>query len=201
MPQTPDKPSAATPIPGVTIERLAAHHVDLVEPLWRSLLDHIRELGSVVPVVPHSESWPRYRAQCEELLSDGESFGLGAFRGGQLIGYATVRIAAPDPVWAMGPHYVELAALSVAPGERERGVGTALFDAVERVLATLGLEELVIGVDSVNERARRFYERRGFTIGYHLMHTKVAASASAGAASGPAAAADESPETAAHGDA
>jgi len=199
MPQVPNERAAATGIPGVTIARLSSQHIDLVEPLWRSLLDHIRDLGSVVPVVPHSESWPRYRAQCEELLGDGESFGLGAFRGGELIGYATVRIAPPDPVWAMGPHYVELAALSVAPGERERGVGTALFDAVERVLATLGLKELVIGVDSVNERARRFYERRGFTIGYHLMHTRLRASA--GAAASPAAAADESPETAAHGDA
>jgi ribosomal protein S18 acetylase RimI-like enzyme len=197
MPQTPDKPSVATGILGVTIERLSAHHVDLVEPLWRSLLDHIRELGSVVPVVPHSESWPRYKALCEELLSDGESFGLGAFRGSELIGYATVRIAPADPVWAMGPHYVELAALSVAPGEREHGVGTALFDAVERALLALGIKELVIGVDSVNERARRFYERRGFTIGYHLMHTRL----SAGAVSASAAAADESPETAAHGDA
>jgi ribosomal protein S18 acetylase RimI-like enzyme len=199
MPQMPNEHTAATAIPGVTIARLSVQHVDLVEPLWRSLLDHIRELGSVVPVVPHSESWPRYKAQCEELLGDGESFGLGAFRGGELIGYATVRIAPPDPVWAMGRRYVELAALSVAPSERERGVGTALFDAVERALAALGIEELVIGVDSVNDRARRFYERRGFTIGYHLMHTRLAASA--GAASGPAAAADESPETAAHGDA
>ena len=196
MPQTPDKLSAATAIPGVTIARLSAQHIGLLEPLWRSLLDHIRELGSVVPVVPHDESWPRYRAQCQELLADGESFGLGAFRGGQLIGYATVRIAPPDPVWAMGRHYVELAALSVAPGERDQGIGTALFDAVEQVLAALGIQELVIGVDSVNDRARRFYERRGFTIGYHLMHTRL--SASAGAASGPAAAADESPETAAH---
>ena len=199
MPQTPDKPSAAAAIPGVTIARLSSQHIDLVEPLWRSLLDHIRELGSVVPVVPHSESWPRYKAQCEELLGDGESFGLGAFRGGELIGYATVRIAPPDPVWAMGPHYVELAALSVAPGERDHGIGTALFDAVEQTLAALGIQELVIGVDSVNDRARRFYERRGFTIGYHLMHSRLGASASASC--GAAAAADESPETAAHGDA
>ena len=93
---------------------------------------------------------------------------------------------------------MELTVLSVAPGERDRGVGTALFDAVEQALAVLGIDELVIGVDSVNDRARRFYERRGFTIGYHLMHTRLAARSDG--ASGSAAAADESPETAAHGE-
>ncbi len=199
MPQTPDKPSAATAIPGVTIARLSAQHIDLVEPLWRSLLDHIRELGSVVPVVPHSESWPRYKAQCEELFGDGESFGLGAFRGSELIGYATVRIAPADPVWAMGRHYVELAALSVAPGERDQGVGTALFDAVER--------------SPGGPRHRGARHRRGLgerarapllrapRLHHRLPPDAHRLAASAGAASGPAAAADESPETAAHGEA
>ena len=81
----------------MTIERLSAQQIGLVEPLWRSLLDHIRDLGSVVPIVPHGESWPRFKPLLEELLSDGQWFALGAFRGSELIGCAAVRVAAPMP--------------------------------------------------------------------------------------------------------
>ena len=81
-----------------------------------------------------------------------------------------VRIAPPDAVWFTGSHYAELLSLSVAPDERGNGVGGALLDAVEAGLAARGLDQYVIGVDTVNAGAQRFYERRGFRDGFHLMH-------------------------------
>ena len=193
----------------VTIGRLDGTQIDLLEPLWRSLIDHIRELGSVVSLVPHEQSWPRRRGIYEELFADGESFALGAWRGAQLVGYAMVHIAPPDAVWFTGSRYAELTSLCLAPAERGDGLGTELLDAVEAGLLERGLDEYVIGVDTVNDGARRFYERRGFRDGFHLMHGFIGGARDDvrgdAAAATPAAAAadgdrdDETPETASLG--
>jgi len=195
-----------------TIAPLDATGLDTVEPLWRTLIDHLREMDSVVELVPHELSWPRRRAIYEELLADGASFALGAWRGDRLIGYAMVRVAPPDAVWSTGSHYAELLSLSVAPGERGSGVGSALLDAVEAGLTSRGIDQYVIGVDTVNTGAQRFYERRGFRDGFHLLHGWIGGGAGAapgrpsrtagGAAPTPGgdAGGAETPETAMHGD-
>jgi ribosomal protein S18 acetylase RimI-like enzyme len=207
------------PDPGtdVTIERVDGGQIEALEPLWRSLIDHIRELGSIVEIVPHEQSWQRRRAIYEELLADGESFALGARRDGRLVGYAMVHVAPPDAVWFTGGRYAELTSLCVEADERGGGLGTALLDAVEAGLVERGLDQYVIGVDTVNPGAQRFYERRGFRDGFHLMHGWVGGGRSGGAgpgagggtgagavaASQAGAAAEglaESPETAVHGD-
>jgi ribosomal protein S18 acetylase RimI-like enzyme len=189
---------------GVTIERLEPAQIAALEPLWRSLIDHIRELGSVVEIVPHEESWPRRQAIYEELLADGESFALGARRDGRLIGYAVVHVAPPDAVWFTGDRYAELTSLCVAADERGGGLGTALLDAVEAGLLERGLDQYVIGVDTVNPDAQRFYERRGFRDGFHLMHGWVGGGrggdGSGDGRSGSASGSNGSPETAMHGD-
>ena len=155
---------------GATIAPLDAAQLAELEPLWRALIDHIRDLGSVVELVPHEQSWPRRLAIYEGLLADGESFALGARRDGRLIGYALVHVAPPDAVWSTGSRYAELTSLCVAAGERGGGLGTALLDAAEARLAAAGIDQYVIGVDTVNEGAQRFYEKRGFRDGFHLMH-------------------------------
>jgi ribosomal protein S18 acetylase RimI-like enzyme len=199
------------------IRRLEAIELDRLEPLWRSLLDHVRNAGSVVPIRAHEESWPKRRALYEAWLTEGESFVLGAFRDDRLVAYAMVRVSEPDAVWVTGTRYAELMSLSVAPAERGNGVGTALLDDVEARLLVQGIDELVIGVDAPNEGARRFYEGRGFRVGYHLMHghlqTRRGSGQPAGTAQGtsttiaetaPGAAttapSSMTPETAGHGD-
>lgn len=177
---------------------LASGDLDRLEPLWRALLDRIRVPDNVVSIVPHEESWPVRRAEYEDLLSRrGQSFGLVALKGDEPIGYAMVRVEdGPDPVWMTGGRYVELTSLSVAPAERDRGVGARLLDEVEHRLVDLGVEGFVIGVDAVNDGALRFYERRGFRVGYHLLYGRLDHPATV-----TGRAADESPETASHGEA
>ncbi len=171
---------------GVTIEPLDVTRLAALEPLWRALTDHIRDLGSVVEIVPHEQSWPRRRAIYEELLADGASFALGARRDGRLIGYAMVHVGPPDAVWSTGARYAELTSLCVSAEERGGGLGTALLDAVEAGLVERGLDQYVIGVDSVNDGAQRFYERRGFRDGFHLMHGWVGGGRNGAAAAGGA---------------
>ncbi|HJW75549.1 MAG TPA: GNAT family N-acetyltransferase [Thermoleophilia bacterium] len=181
---------------GVHLRDLTVADVDLLEPLWRALLDGIRAADTVVPIVPHEESWPMRQAEYEDLLSRGKSFGLVALRGDEPIGYAVVRVEdGPDPVWRTGGRYVELTSLSVAPAERDRGIGTRLLDEVEEWLSDLEVDGFVIGVDAVNDAALRFYERRGFRVGYHLLYGRLGHPA---AVTEPTD--DESPETASHGE-
>ena len=201
--------------PDVTIQRLDGTQIDLLEPLWRALIDHLRETGSVVALVPHEQSWARRRVIYEELLADGESFALGAWRGERLVGYAVVHVAPPDAVWFTGSRYAELTSLCLAPAERGGGLGTALLDEAEAGMLKLGLDQYVIGVDALNDGARRFYERRGFRDGFHLMHgwigdareaseagdagEAVEAAAAIAAATTASGAVAETPETAARG--
>ncbi len=169
---------------GVSIAPLDAAQLAEVEPLWRSLIDHLRELESVVELVPHEQSWPRRLAIYEGLLADGESFALGARRAGRLVGYAVVHVAPPDAVWSTGARYAELTSLCVDREERGGGLGTALLDAAEARLAARGIDQYVIGVDTVNEGAQRFYEKRGFRDGFHLMHGWIGGRADAATAPG-----------------
>jgi len=180
---------------GVVVGPLDTGQLDAVEPLWRSLIDHLRDSDSVVELVPHEQSWPRRRALYQEVLADGDSFALGAWRGDRLVAYAVMRVLPPDPVWYTGSHFAELTSLSVAPDERGAGVGTVLLDAVEDGLLARGIDQYCIGVDTVNDGAQRFYARRGFRDGFHLLHGYVSGRRAVGDAMP-----GETPETASHGE-
>jgi GNAT superfamily N-acetyltransferase len=182
----------------VRLRSLTIDQLGLLEPLWRALVDRIRVPENVVSIVPHEKSWPARRREYEVLLSGGDSFGLVALRGDEPIGYVVVRVDdGPDPVWETGERYVELTSLSVAAGERGRGVGTSLLEEVGQRLAGLGIDGLVVGVDAVNGEALRFYERRGFRVGYHLLYGHLSTRCGAGVEPAD----DEGPETASHGEA
>jgi GNAT superfamily N-acetyltransferase len=57
----------------------------------------------------------------------------------------------------------ELYALNVHPAHWGTGVGSALLRATENALATMGFADAVLWVVPGNVRARRFYERHGWT--------------------------------------
>ncbi|MBM3147135.1 MAG: GNAT family N-acetyltransferase [Actinobacteria bacterium] len=155
------------------IEPLRADRLDVLEPLWRDLLDHLVEVGSQVAIRPHYESWSLCKQHFSEWLDEEEHSFLLVARpngGGEMVGFAMVRGDRGEEVWYTDECFAELQALVVASGRRGRGIGSALMDAVEARLAQLGITDLYIGVDSVNTDALRFYEARGYTLGYHLLY-------------------------------
>jgi ribosomal protein S18 acetylase RimI-like enzyme len=158
---------------GVRIEPLPVERLDEIEPLWRAVLEHLVDLDSVVPIRPPDESWPKRKAHYTEYLEEPDSFLLVAVRDEAIVGYVMVHGQEWDEVWNTAPRFAEIETLSVAEGERGKGIGSALLDAVEAELELLGIDDVVIGVDSVNEAARLLYERRGFTVGFHLMHGRL----------------------------
>ncbi len=155
---------------GITIEQLDPDDIDVLAPLWKALLDHVAELPeALVPIRPFDQSWPLEKAEMLEALR-GEAFVLVAKRAGVAVGYAYVAIEGPDPVWYTGDSRAELIHLSVANGERDAGVGTALMDAMDAELERRGVEDVEIGVDTANHDAVRFYERRGYRHDFHIFY-------------------------------
>jgi GNAT superfamily N-acetyltransferase len=71
----------------------------------------------------------------------------------------------------LGPNIGELGALYVDPGHWDAGVGSALLAEAENGLAVEGYEGAVLWTLEANERTRRFYENRGWSLdGARQMH-------------------------------
>jgi len=141
-----------------------------VEHLWRSLHTHHHGVTQVTLVDDDDVSWQRRRDWYRGMLTHGEAFLLIARDGGTALGYAFVEIRpGPDDTWPIGDRLAELMSLSVAPEARGRGLGTALMDAVDAELDRRGVRDLEVSVLAGNERARRFYERRGMKLGELLL--------------------------------
>ncbi len=154
----------------ITISHLDPGDIEILAPLWRSLLDHVAALpGAIVPVRPFEQSWPIERAEMAEALA-GDALVLVARRRDDVVGYAYVLIEGPDAVWYTGDSHAVLAHLSVADDERDAGVGTALMDALDAELTRRDIEDVEIGVDEANHDAVRFYERRGYRRDFNIFY-------------------------------
>ena len=152
------------------ISQLDPERLDDLEPLWRSLHGHHREVSDLPVLADDDLSWERRRAWYGRVLAEGDAFVLVARDGSRPVGYAFVEVRdGADDTWPYGRRMAELVTLSVAPERRGGGVGTALMDAVDAELERRGVHDLEMFVMAGNERARAFYERRGFRVGEHLL--------------------------------
>ena len=78
-----------------------------------------------------------------------------------------------DETYATGERLAEIHTLAVLPGERDRGLGAALMEEVERRLLAEGVTDVLVGTMHGNDAALRFYERRGFTPFVHMHYRKL----------------------------
>jgi ribosomal protein S18 acetylase RimI-like enzyme len=142
--------------------------VDSLEPLWVAVHHaHAAAMPELAPYVSDAETWARERPIYVELLAKPDTLLLLARDGDELVGYALAHVSPVDETWIpdtwqTGPRIGELESIGVVAQRRGEGIGSALMDAVERELAALGVDDLVLGVLPGNDGARRLYERRGF---------------------------------------
>ncbi len=145
------------------IRRIDVGELDLIEPLWNALREHH---SSVTPELgaPRSrrESWLRRCSEYAAWLANEDAFVLLAQRGGEGVGYAMVHVRSGSPTWPLSEQAGEIETLSVLPGERGKGTGSALLEAVRSELGVRGITELSLHVMHTNSNAMRFYERHGF---------------------------------------
>ena len=78
---------------------------------------------------------------------------------GRMAGYIRLRPVTSLPESA---HVLGIAGLAVAPGDRRRGVASALIAAAEQQARARGARKLSLRVLGTNETAMRLYERHGF---------------------------------------
>lgn len=154
------------------IVRAGSERIDDLQPLWESLHDHhatvAPHLTQLGPVRAPGDSWAVRRGLYEEWLAEADAFVLVGEADGQPVAYALVHLRGPEETWATGERIGVLETLAVLPGERGRGIGTALFDRMYEELRRLGVHQLEVAVISKNAAALRFYERQGmpFTVSY-----------------------------------
>jgi len=86
---------------------------------------------------------------------------------GALDGYALAARRAPDPdIARMLPpgRITELSKLYVRPGAHGSGIASRLLAAVVERARSTDARTVWLGTNHANDRARRFYEREGFTL-------------------------------------
>ncbi|MGH2904403.1 MAG: GNAT family N-acetyltransferase [Solirubrobacteraceae bacterium] len=147
----------------VATRRLDPAELDQLEPLWSALrLHHAAVTPGFGPPRERSDSWRRRRKEYERWLAEPGAFALVAERSNEPLGYAMVHPRRGSPTWPLSEPAAELETLSVLPGERGRGIGSALLDAVQTELTASGVAALSLLVVAGNDEALGFYERRGF---------------------------------------
>ena len=153
------------------ITSIGADRISEIEPLWRSLHRHHRSVADLPVLADDDLSWQRRRDGYRALLGGGDAFVLLAAVGDAPVGYAVVKIRpGDDDTWPVGAHLAELISLAVAPEARGEGLGSALMDAVDAELERRGVRDLEVAVMAGNDRALRFYERRGLCVGELLLY-------------------------------
>jgi len=133
-------------------DELAVVHVRAWQAAYRGLLaqDYLDRLDPA----ERAESW---RRRLSAPSPDGDA--RVATVGGRLAGFVAFGAAREDSPVPAGEVY----AINVDPGHWRHGVGSALLAAAEEGLADLGHAHGVLWVVTGNERARRFYESRGWS--------------------------------------
>jgi GNAT superfamily N-acetyltransferase len=151
---------------GIDITQAGAERLTELEPLYRELHEHhVAVAPRLAGLAPRTaqESWTRRCDRYAEWLARPDAFVLIAQRGASPVGYALTSTASGYQSWASEERVGEVHDLVVAFAERGRGIGTALIDAVERRLATLGVREYRVMLIDENKDGRRFYGSRGMT--------------------------------------
>ena len=144
---------------------LGADEVDRVESLWRGMMaHHDAVIGDVWAVREAGDAWAKRRAQYVEWLGGGRAWMLAALPpdDGEPLGYAVLTVHPPGPTFDLGEEVGDLESLSVSPGARGAGVGTALIEACRRILRDRGVNHWSVTAVDSNEGALRLYAREGF---------------------------------------
>jgi len=105
-----------------------------------------------------------------ELIRKEDSRIFIAEDNGQAIGYINALIHhRPENPFSYERHYILVDAMSVNPDYYGTGVADMLMQSVKDFAIEQGMQKVVLDVWDFNGRAKRFYEKQGFTTYNHRM--------------------------------
>lgn len=120
---------------------------------------HSSEAGAIARMsrlqVEHGLRWRWTPERVRQSIADVETIVLVASAEGDIAGFAIMKFEDLD---------AHLHLLAVDPPYRRTGIATALIVWLEKTCRTAGVRRIRLEVRVANLSARRFYERRGYTI-------------------------------------
>ena len=120
----------------------------------------------------YEESWKStYRGIVPQAYLDGIPAGRWA-EALDRAGWDTLVLAGGSG-WPDWPGFGEVVSLYLLPESMGKGYGKALLAAAVRRLAEQGFRDALLWVLEENRRARRFYERAGFTLTGDVMDDEI----------------------------
>jgi ribosomal protein S18 acetylase RimI-like enzyme len=152
---------------GFAIQRAGIERLDDLAPLWIAMQEHHEAVAppqlaaEVAPFRDHADSWRRRRASYAAWFEADSAVLHVAEDGGELAGYAMVRLSGGWSQLATPEAMAELESLSIGRAHRGRGLGSRLIAAVHDDLRERGIELLTLAVFAGNEPAARLYARFG----------------------------------------
>ncbi|MBS1863857.1 MAG: GNAT family N-acetyltransferase [Actinobacteria bacterium] len=155
------------------IVELGVGDVDLVEGLWKEMVEHHQAvIEGQWPGRDPEQAWRMRRAQYVGWLEANEGFLLLALGEGAEqapLGYAFLRVGASPPTVDLGDRIGDLESLSVSAAARGEGIGTLLIEHCRGLLRAAGVDYWGVTAVAANVDAIRLYEREGFAIASHNM--------------------------------
>lgn len=138
--------------------------------LFRQLHRHHVEIKPEAFRMP--EDW-WFTERIRGILEDGESAVLVHESGGELNGYAVVKVMEVDTADKYPRRMCYIDCFAVAENARRQGIGTALFEEVKRFALEHDCTSVQLGVTACNTGAVEFYGKMGLTPRTIQMEMKV----------------------------
>lgn len=141
-----------------TIRRADADDQEDVLNLWLTLMDEQAALEPRLDVA--EDAAERWRNDFPEWIRDETRRLFVAERTGEIVGFLSAERYTPPPVYTT-PGEVYINELYVQQGARRQGLGQRLAEAVTAWADSLEAERLRLGVLTVNETGRAFWQDLG----------------------------------------
>ncbi|MFT3863087.1 MAG: GNAT family N-acetyltransferase [Solirubrobacterales bacterium] len=148
------------------IVELGVGDVDLVEGLWKEMVEHHQGVtGGTFPGRDPEAAWRLRREQYVGWLEAGEGqLFLVPGEGGEgaPLAYACLRVGGSPSTWDLGEAVGDLESLCVSAAARGTGIGSELIAYCRERLRERGARWWTVTAIAANEGAIALYERQGF---------------------------------------
>jgi len=119
---------------------------------------HVSDAGAIASMsrslIEHGLSWRWNPARVKKSIKDKDTMVLVASIDGALSGFAIMKFRDQES---------HLFLLAVATRSQRTGIGLALLEWLEKSCRTAGIQNIRVELRAANQRARKFYERAGFS--------------------------------------